>query len=806
MSTMTGFAPMAMETRQPVALGMQRLWLTGRVLAMGARLWVRHEFVSQEKKPLEVIYSFGLPRDAALRRFRVSGTDFQVDSELRPTKEAAKIYEEGIAQGSLATMVRQYGDGIINLNVGNIRPEERVTVLLELLAGVELHDESLRLRFPFTLAPSYHRQARGIEIAPGRFEMELPEEEFDDLILPQFVENATELHQVGFCLDVRMAGAIEEISSPSHAVRVQTGGSGSGRVMLSREGDIPNRDVVLDVKCKAEGARVFGGVDAGKGQFAAVVPSSEFGKLEASARRVVILLDRSGSMQGTPIAQAKRAIEACLGALDAEDQFGIVAFSNDAEAFREELCAGGMKEREKGQEFLKRVEANGGTELAKGVEAAAKQLRNEPGDVFIITDGQVFGTETILERARATGMRIHCLGIGSASQDRFLSQLASHTGGTSRFLTPNERVDLPVLELFASVGRPVVKQVTVKLDGDVEGRISPAPSAYVFSGTPLMLMGECGRGDSVGVKIGWQGAGGEGQLDLTIPMSDAGLGGTLKLLRGSRILSDLESRIPRGFGRGAGAEARREGERARERVAEVSREYQLASSEMSLVAVVKRTGDVAGEIPKTRVVAVGVPDELVMSAVVGAMAMPQIAPRGVASRGLFSATATGAFETAAEFAEELRGIPSGVSSRLRKLLQRNSEPADEAAAPAVSAEDVLVGLAAKVEPDGGMPGKTVEERIAKSLVALLCFVAQGNSSHSGAFRMHVAKLQQFLSAERLKQLDAASADRAARTLEAIRKGQTPKGGWLEAGKKLAGKDAIDVNEIWRQLGESLEEL
>src|SRR5215467_12374895 len=185
MSTMTGFAPLRLHTREPLKLGMQQLWLTGQVLAMGARLWARHEFVSQESKPLEVIYSFALPRDAALRRFRISGQDFQVDSELRPTKEASRVYEEAIAAGSLSTLARQYTDGLINLSVGNIRPQEKVVVLLEWLSGIELHDDSLRLRFPFTLAPSYHRQARGIEIAPGRYEMELPGEEFDDLILPQ---------------------------------------------------------------------------------------------------------------------------------------------------------------------------------------------------------------------------------------------------------------------------------------------------------------------------------------------------------------------------------------------------------------------------------------------------------------------------------------------------------------------------------------------------------------------------------------------------------------------------------------------
>jgi hypothetical protein len=44
---------------------MQRLWLVGRILGVGARLLVKHTFRSGEKKPLEVIYGFGLPRDAA---------------------------------------------------------------------------------------------------------------------------------------------------------------------------------------------------------------------------------------------------------------------------------------------------------------------------------------------------------------------------------------------------------------------------------------------------------------------------------------------------------------------------------------------------------------------------------------------------------------------------------------------------------------------------------------------------------------------------------------------------------------------
>lgn len=413
-STVAAFVPRTQSTREPLRLSMQRLWLTGRVLPLGARLWVRHEFQSQESKPVEVVYGFGLPRDATLRRFRISGDGFTVDSELRPTAEAVKAYEEGIRAGSLSTLVRRYGDGLVNLTVGNVRPQEKVVVLLELLAGVELHDGSLRLRFPFTLAPSYHPKARAVEVEPDVGEMELPSEEFGDLILPQFAKDAKDLHQVGFCLEVDI-GEIEEIASPSHTLRVQREDAQHSRASLARESDLPDRDLVLDVRTKPGGMTLLAGADReGKGRFAAVIPSTQFGKAPSAARRLVILLDRSGSMRGIPLAQAKKAIEACVAALDCNDQFGLVAFDDKSEAFREGLAESTMENRQAAGEFLRGVDARGGTQLAAGVEAAAKLLGAQQGDILILTDGQVFGTETILHRARSTGARVHCLGIGSA--------------------------------------------------------------------------------------------------------------------------------------------------------------------------------------------------------------------------------------------------------------------------------------------------------------------------------------------------------------------------------------------------------
>ena len=218
-----GFGLLKAADGQDVQLAMEGLWLTGRVLPVGARLLVVHTFRSAEKKPLEVVYSFGMPRDAALRRFKIIGDGFQVRWELKPVQEAQQDYEKGIREGHLSSLARAYRDGRVNLSVGNIRPGEMVKVFLEMVAGVDLRDNGLRFRFPFTLAPCYHAQARAAEIEPGVGEMELPEKEFGDVLLPRYMTDDSALHSVGFDLTIHAGGPIASIASPSHLHRMPCG-------------------------------------------------------------------------------------------------------------------------------------------------------------------------------------------------------------------------------------------------------------------------------------------------------------------------------------------------------------------------------------------------------------------------------------------------------------------------------------------------------------------------------------------------------------------------------------------------------
>ncbi len=582
------FAPVRANSAEPLKLDMQSLFLSGRVLPFGAKLSVTHVFRSSEKSPVEVVYCFPLPRDASLVSFQISGERFSISSRLEPTMDAHKRYEEALEYGSLAALSQQNQDGLVNLTVGNLRPGETVSVRLELIAGVSLSNSGFRLRFPFTVAPCYHSQMRVSVDGPGVGTLELPEHVAEGVFLPPFHADPSDLHRIGFELQVEPAESIGEIASPSHAVRVLLKNPAAIGVRLSPDRDVPNRDLVLDIKCELGMGRAWSDRSSGdRKHFVIVVPSTTFGQQRRAARRIAFLLDRSGSMGGAPIKQARHAIENCLANLSPEDQFALVAFDSAVERFRPTMVLATRENVEDACAFLNTIDARGGTELASGVEAAAQLLAGSAGEIFIITDGQVSETSQIVQRARKCEVRLFCLGIGSASQDRFLELLARRTGGVCRFVTPSERVDVAAFEVFAAVGGTVATKVHV-----ANANVEPASPGDVFCGTPFIAFGDIER-DAVGIDVEWP----QGARHVSIQPLGVESDGSIRKLQGAKLIADFEAAYDHSDAA------------ARQRLLELSERYGLTSSEMSLVAVVARADDQPGDVPKTKVVPVGMPED-----------------------------------------------------------------------------------------------------------------------------------------------------------------------------------------------------
>lgn len=224
------------------------------------------------------------------------------------------------------------------------------------------------------------------------------------------------------------------------------------------------------------------------------------------------------------------------------------------------------------------------------------------------------------------------------------------------------------------------------------------------------------------VELTWDG----GRLDLDVPAGDAETGEALRLLRGSRLITDWESRYP--SEEAVAPLEKRKQSRVAARLLELSKTYGLASREMSLVAVVKRMGDRPGELPETRVVPVGMAQDTLFPAYFRGFD-PQISMAAYRENVTRFSRAIPQFASPDEAAEA--SIPRSSPGPLYSMRRASR------AAEVTPSNTDLVDLAAMLEPDGGMPGDSPDVRAARTVAAVLAFVAHGHTLTVGAFRLHV---------------------------------------------------------------------
>ena len=128
-------------------------------------------------------------------------------------------------------------------------------------------------------------------------------------------------------LSIDMPGAITRVESPSHPFSISIQGSKASAHLAQR--DVPlDRDVVVVVAADGlnEPHAWIEMDDAGR--CAAAVVFRPGLDRETSPSEIVFVVDRSGSMRGTSIAEVPNALQLCLRSLTTECRFNIVGFGS----------------------------------------------------------------------------------------------------------------------------------------------------------------------------------------------------------------------------------------------------------------------------------------------------------------------------------------------------------------------------------------------------------------------------------------------------------------------------------------------
>jgi len=482
-------------------LAMTGLHVRAQIVGPIANVLVRQTFHNPLDEMIEAVYIFPLSPRAAVHQFRMQLGDRVVEGEVQEKSQARQTYKTGLRQGHRAALVEQQRDNVFTTTIGNIPPGETLSLELCYAERLEMDECDTTFRFPLVVAPRYFPgsplpTSQGLGSCPDT--TRVPDASlFSPPLLPPGLRQPGSLSME---LEITHGGVgLAGLTSTQHAVSAQIDANRTV-VKLSREDEALNRDFVVRYRLGQEASNLL--MTDGDTFMLCLTPPSAADQ-EVLPRDVVLILDRSGSMDGPKMQSARRAAQSFLGHLGPEDRFALMAFDHELEPYRSGFLQPSSQIGNACQ-WLDSIDARGGTEILRSIQWLVDLARSVGPErhvsAVLITDGQVGNEAEIYRYLRVENppLRLYTLGVDSAVNEAFLRQMARVGRGTCELVTPGDPLEQALDRLAREVSCPLVSDIEV-LDGGLNPKdLTPDPIPDLYACRPLVLLGRCsGEGDLI---------------------------------------------------------------------------------------------------------------------------------------------------------------------------------------------------------------------------------------------------------------------------------------------------------------------
>ncbi|XP_033970718.1 von Willebrand factor A domain-containing protein 5A-like isoform X44 [Trematomus bernacchii] len=516
-------------------------------------------YENKEDKPLEAVFVFPMPGDAAVCHFSATIGQTQIVAEVKEKQKAREEYDDALSSGQQAFLLEESDQSpdIFSLSVGSLPPGESASIRLEYVTELAVQaDEGLRFVLPAVLNPRYHPQgSEGVQVTS--------------------VPASLVPYSLSFSARVSSPRPVSKVESncPMDPLKYLNTEQSQATVKLAA-GHKFDKDVELLIYYK-DAHQPTAVVEAGQTsakpgtlmgdplvmlslypEFPQAVMSSL-----ASCGEFVFLLDRSGSMgvpmnnnegSQTRIGSARDTLLLLLKSIPMGCYFNIYSFGSSYEHIFPKSVEYSEKTME---EALKKVEGMeddlGGTEILEALKHIYSQacIPNQPRQLFVFTDGEVGNTKEVINLVKKNSASHRCFsfGIGEGASSALINGLAKEGGGHAQFITGIDRMQPKVMQSLRFALQPAVVDISVKWDlpkGVSVSVLSP-PITTLFQGQRSLiyaqLTGQSPKAaeGSVTVKYSLAGHPSQNKLHFNLkPAEDSGL--TVHRLAARTLIRSLE--------------------------------------------------------------------------------------------------------------------------------------------------------------------------------------------------------------------------------------------------------------------------
>ncbi|KNC51829.1 von Willebrand domain-containing protein [Thecamonas trahens ATCC 50062] len=392
-----------------------------------ARVALTQSFTNVTEATLSTKYMLPMDEGAAVISFEANCNGRIIKARVEESGAAKAEYDSAVARGDGAYLLDSVSSEHFVIAIGNVQPGAEVAITTTYVANLRTRGDVYSFVVPNRLAPKY-----GASLAPQAKHL--------DAAIP-----------LDLVVQWTMSPGLAEMDSPSHpdvvdSVVVSDDGTGASLTVRLATLDV---DFVLNAVAVTPPGPVLlvenRSLPSGVTTQAAMVSFTP--QLEAPDERaeLVFVIDRSGSMGGSKIEHARKALQLFLRSLPEDCYFNIVGFGS-----RTDFCFPRGRAVPYNDETLEVATAHiagmgadlGGTELLSPLRTifATPAMKGFNRQVFVLTDGQVSNTNEVI-RAIATALdaasaptRVFTLGLGNGASRALVNGMARAGNGTAYFI------------------------------------------------------------------------------------------------------------------------------------------------------------------------------------------------------------------------------------------------------------------------------------------------------------------------------------------------------------------------------------
>jgi Ca-activated chloride channel family protein len=443
------------------------------------------------------------------------------------------------------------------------------------------------LRVPLVVAPRYNPAPalQTVDLGRGGWGRANDPAPDRDRITPPVLDPAVEppTNPVAITVHLNAGFPLGEVKSHHHAVTIDAPADDVRLIRLDNYVAPADRDFELTWTPAAAAAPSVGlfreHLDNTDYVLALVTPPP-LGDAERQAppREMVFVIDNSGSMGGTSIAQAKASLLSALDRLKSNDRFNVIRFDHTMEAVFADTVAGESANITRAKAFVSALQANGGTEMVPPMKAALTDRRGKDSQylrqVVFLTDGEIGNEQELFDTIAAMRgrSRVFMVGIGSAPNSFLMTRAAEIGRGTYTHIGSVDQVEERMRELIEKLERPIVTGLTASYTG---GAIDATPSVLpdLYRGEPIIISAKLAASDGA---LEIRGTIGDRPWTITLPIAKAAEAVGLSKLWARRKITDAE--MAHRLGQASAEESDK-------RILALALEHHIVSRLTSLVAV-----------------------------------------------------------------------------------------------------------------------------------------------------------------------------------------------------------------------------